>query len=287
MNIRNFDEWISTLKNSICDYKYYVNFDTVIENVNKVKVELNILNTLIASKDIENEFEKIVSEYPNTLKCIPILLAVRSYEIDAIDDNGLFIYNFNDINQDIKQYQYFMRETGLFDLLENHLIGNLYDYVTGVEAGLNSNARKNRGGHLMENTVEKYIKKLNVEYEKEMTSGNIKKKWNVDISSFLNQGKTIKRFDFVIKHNDHIILIETNFYKSSGSKLQETARSYKNIAIESKALKNVTFVWITDGHGWYSSRNNLFETFGTMDHLYNINDLDNNALGLLLEHLDT
>ena len=150
---RDFKTWLSGFRDSISDYSYYVNFDKVYRNVDSIKVELNILNSLIGSENIENEFELLVEKYPETLKCIPILLAVRANEIYAIDGDGEFTYNFRKANQSVEQYKVFMRKTGLFDLLANHLINNLVDYATGVETGLDSNGRKNRGGHLMENLV--------------------------------------------------------------------------------------------------------------------------------------
>ena len=175
-----------------------------------------------------------------------------------------------------------MRKTGLFDLIQNHIITNLVDYVTGVETGLDSNARKNRVGHVMENLVEKYIinagfiKDFN--YFKEMYISDITKRWNIDLSAISNTGKTEKRFDFVVKTEDMIYVIETNFYSSGGSKLNETARSYKNIAIESNNIIGLKFVWFTDGKGWESARHNLEETFDIMEHLYNLNDLENNVI---------
>ncbi|MBK4047673.1 type II restriction endonuclease, partial [Staphylococcus aureus] len=147
MKERNFEEWINHFKSSIADYKYYVDFEKVKLNVNKIKIELNILNSLIGEEDIENKFLGIVRKYPETLKCIPILLAIRQNEISikTIDKDDVF--NFKKPNHSPEEYAVFMAETGLFDLIQNHLISNLYDYVTGVESGLDSNGRKNRGGH--------------------------------------------------------------------------------------------------------------------------------------------
>jgi type II restriction enzyme len=172
-----------------------------------------------------------------------------------------------------------MKKTGLFNLLKDHLINNLFNYVTGVETGLDSNGRKNRGGHLMENLVESYLKKSHLnEYYKERYRSEIEKKWNVDLSKISNRGKAEKRFDFVVKTPNMIYGIETNFYSSSGSKLNETARSYKTLAQESKSIKGFTFVWFTDGHGWLNAKNNLEETFDIMEHIYNINDLENEII---------
>ena len=276
---RNFLEWFSKFKSSISDYSYYIDFNKVYRNVDSIKIELNILNSLISSKNIETDFKNIVKEYPGTLKCLPILLAVRVNEIYTIDKDGEYLYNFDKQNYTLDQYVVFMKKTGLFDLLKNHLINNLYDYVTGVETGLDSNGRKNRGGRLMENLVESFLKKSNVhEYYKEMYRSKIENKWNIDLSNISNQGKAEKRFDFVVKTSKMIYGIETNFYSSSGSKLNETARSYKTLAQETESINGFTFVWITDGNGWTNAKNNLEETFDIMEHIYNINDLKNGII---------
>ena len=154
---RDFNTWLSSFRESIADYKYYIDFESAYKNLNEFKVELNILNSLVGSKNIETDFKNLVAKYPEVLKAIPILLAKRESEIYCQDDKGVFKYNFKNQNYDIDQYCYFMKETGLFDLLANKVLKDLVDYVLGVEVGLDSNARKNRGGHLMENLVEKYI----------------------------------------------------------------------------------------------------------------------------------
>ncbi|WP_372519645.1 type II restriction endonuclease [Candidatus Ruminimicrobiellum ovillum] len=280
---RNFEEWLSKFCSSISDYKYYIDFNKVYENVNNLKIELNILNSLIGSKNIEQDFKNIVIKYPNVLKCVPILLAVRSCEIEVLDNGNLYKYKFDTMNYNIEQYATFMKETGLFDLLANHLINNLVDYVYGVETGLDSNGRKNRGGHLMENFVEEYLKQTNLTYYKEMYLNEIETKWNINLSNLSNNGKADKRFDFVVKTDNCIYGIETNFYSSSGSKLNETARSYKMLATEAKNIKNFYFVWFTDGLGWKSAKNNLEETFDVMEHIYNINDIKNGIMNRLFK----
>lgn len=282
---RNFDEWLSEFRGSIANYEYYIDFNKIYSNINKIKVELNILNSLIGSKNIEEEFESILLKYPETLKCIPLLLAVRASEIYAVDSEGEYKYNFKNQNYSIEQYKIFMRKTGLFDLLQNHIINNLVDYATGVETGLDSNGRKNRGGHLMENLVESFIQKAgyrkNDTYFKEMYIHAITDKWGIDLSAISNSGKSEKRFDFVIKTSNRIYGIETNFYASGGSKLNETARSYKQIAQEVDTIDGFTFIWFTDGSGWKSARHNLEETFDVMDTVYNIKDLENDILSQL------
>lgn len=279
---RNFNEWLSKFKTSISDYTYYVDFEKIYKNVDKVKVELNILNSLIGSKNIEEEFQNILVKYPETLECIPLLLAVRSREIFVKDEINEYLFKFDKMVYSMKDYIKFMKESGLFDLLQNHIINNLYDYVLGIEVGLDSNGRKNRGGHLMENLVESYIIKAgykkDVNYFKEMYLKDIENKWNLNLSEMSGHNTSTKRFDFVIKTDKQVYVIETNFYSSGGSKLNETARSYKMLAQESKKVEGVTFVWFTDGTGWNGARKNLEETFNELETMYNIDDLENGIL---------
>ena len=272
--MRNFNEWLGKMRASINAYSYYADFQKVYENVNAIKVELNILNSLIGSKNIEDEFVVLLNKYPEILKCIPTLLAVRQNEIYAQDEEGAFLYDFSKANYSIEQYIVFMKRTGLFDLIANHIVNNLVDYALGVETGLDSNGRKNRGGHQMEDLVESFIQMTGTEYYKEMYIAEIERRWGVDLSAISAEGTTTKRWDFVVITSKMIYVIETNFYSGGGSKLNETARSYKMIAEEAKSVKGVEFVWVTDGAGWKSARRNLEETFNTMEHLYNIADME-------------
>lgn len=285
---RNFDDWFSTFRENIATYDFYVDFKKVYSNVDSIKIELNILNSLVGSRNIDEDFDDLLTKYPEVIKCIPILLAVRSYEIYCQDNigNNTFYFNpqkFNFLSKlEREKYKYFMRKTGLFELLQHHIVMNLVDYVTGVETGLDSNARKNRGGHIMEDLVEKFIQSAGFikgkNYFKEMYIHEIFERWKIDLSSISNQGKMEKRFDFVVKTDGMVYGIETNFYSSGGSKLNETSRSYKTIALESKDVKGFTFVWFTDGKGWERARNNLEETFDVMQNLYNIHDIEHGVM---------
>lgn len=286
---RDFNQWLGTFRDSISDYGYYVDFEKVYGKVDKIKVELCLLNSLVGSKNIEADFNNLLERYPEILKCIPILLAVRKQEIYCQDLKGGYLYNFDpeklqtrdkDNASKREKYAYFMEKTGLFGLLREHIIKDLVDYVTGVETGLDSNGRKNRGGHLMENLVQRYIEEAGFvkgkTYFKEMQIEEINSKWGIELSAISNGGKVKKRLDFVVEGPSGMIYgIETNFYASGGSKLNETARSYKTLALGSDTIKNFAFVWITDGKGWRSAQNNLEETFDVMENIYNIKDLEN------------
>ena len=162
----------------------------------------------------------------------------------------------------------------------------MFDYVTGVEVGMDTNGRKNRTGHTMENIVQSYLEQegfvMGVNLYKEIYQNEVEQLFNVDLSAITNEGNTSKRFDFVIKRDSTVYLIETNFYSGGGSKLNETARSYKMITEEAKTIPNVEFVWFTDGQGWFQAKKNLRETFEVLPYLYNINDLKNGILKELL-----
>ena len=279
---RDFNSWFKSMKDNIATWDYYTDFKKIYKNVNEIKIELNILNSLIGSKNIEQEFVNIIDSYPNVIKVIPILLAKREKEIKINDTNKEYIFNFNKLNYEINEYVRFMRLTGLFDLLENHIINNLVDYLSGIEVGMDTNSRKNRTGDIMENLVEAFIVKAgyvkNKTYFKVMTKSEVERRFNLDLSNISNQGKTEKRFDFVLVKNNHIYACECNFYGSNGSKLNETARSYKTLALESKDIPNFSFVWFTDGKGWNGARHNLEETFDVLDTIYNLKDLEEGAI---------
>lgn len=278
---RNFKEWLNTFTDTIATYEYYIDFKVVYKNIDKIKVELNIMNSLIGSYNIEKDFDDLYKRYPEIRRCLPLLIAVREKEIKVIDDGEKLKYNFTNIN-DIELLKRFMRKTGLFDLISNHLVNNLVDYATGVEVGLGSNGRKNRGGHLMEDVVQQAIENAgfvkNQNYFKEMYLKDIESKWNINLSSLSNLGKVAKRFDYVVKTKNCIYAIETNFYAGGGSKLNETARSYKMLAQESKNINGFAFIWITDGIGWISAKHNLEETFDVMENIYNIKELSEDKL---------
>jgi len=281
---RDFNKWLSQFRNTIYGYSYYVDFPKVYKNVDAIKIELNLMNSLIGSENINKDFIALAKQYPKVLETIPILIAVREKEIEIMDkEKGNICYNFTDKRLSAEQYSEFMEKTGLFELISKHIISNLVDYVTGVETGLDSNARKNRGGHEMESLVEDFLKRSNCQYFKEMYASQIDARWGLNVSKLSTGDKAEKRFDYVVYHKNTVFGIEVNFYASGGSKLNETARSYKMLAEESEKIERFNFIWVTDGGGWRSAKNNLRETFDVMNHLYCISDLENGVFNKLFE----
>lgn len=287
--MRNFNEWLEQLRPSIATYDYYINFDKVIENAKKLKAELHLMNALVGSASVKDDFCELANKYPSVIQCIPALLAVRQREIfarDASSSEGKW-YDFASCQNSIENYCAFMEKTGLFHIISKHLVNNLYDYVVGVETGLDSNGRKNRGGDLMEDLVEMFLRQAKVDYRKEMKAKEITNSWGIDLSPLTNNGKTVKKFDFVVHTQSCVYGIEANFYssdkegKGGGSKLNETARSYKMLALEAQRIKKFKFVWITDGGAWNSARQNLLETFEVLPTMYNIKELEDGVFSSL------
>lgn len=286
--MRDFETWIGNFKDSIATYDYYADWEKIFRQTDSIKVELNILNSLVGSKNIYSDFINLISRYPEVRRVIPILIAKRETTISVLDsDDGYRLFDFSAIHLSAQDCALFMEKSGLFNLISNRIVDNLYDYVTGVEAGLDSNARKNRGGHLMEDLVESYLKKAGLRceqdsrkkpdsgtYFKELNTNNLRL-WGLNMDPLTNSGKSSKRFDFVVCTDTTVFGIETNFYGSGGSKLNETARSYKQLAQEAQQIPGFQFVWFTDGKGWNSARGNLRETFENMEHIYSISDLEN------------
>ena len=278
---KNFEDWFKTLRTSINICNDYIDFHKVIENAGRLKIEISILSSLIGSQNIEHDFQELIDKYPECLKAIPILLAVRECEIYCQDERGAITFHFDRKVQTAEQYTYFMRQTGLFELLSSKAVPDLQSYVTGVEAGMNSNGRKNRGGLQMEKLVEHFLQTAGVEYYTQMYLEAIENRWHIDLSPISSGGTSTKKFDFVVKAAHKVYAIETNFYTSGGSKLNETARSYKLLSEEAKHIDGFVFIWITDGGGWTGAKNNLEDAFNAIEHIYNIADIEGGLFGSL------
>lgn len=291
---KTFDELMDGLKETISDYSFYTDFDKVFNNVSEIEKELNLLNFLLGKRDNFNEeFIKLIEEYPKVLKVIPVLLAVRDKKI-KVYDKELLTYNFERKNKTNEEYLYFIEKTGLKRLFTDEKVKNLVDYVTGVEVGLDSNARKNRTGINMENIVYDYLEDIqkkdnNCKVIKQATKEMIKKEFKTDKLDNLildkSKNESNKRFDFaILTPSKKIILIETNFYGSSGSKLNETSRSYITLDKNIKTLNDVIFIWITDGYGWKKTKNNLHEAYESIEYILTLDNVENLLLDIIKEN---
>lgn len=230
----------------------------------------------------------LLTEYPTTIKAIPFLLAIRENSLEILIDTKNYIYKNFDFRKnsyqkdEIENLAEFVLKSGLGDLLQDKKIKNLVDYVTGVEVGLDSNGRKNRGGILMEKLVEEFVKdtaqELNLEYMEQATAEKIKSQWNIDIKV----DKSSRRIDFAINKNNKLYFIEVNFYGGGGSKLKSTATEYIKMN-EYWNNQNITFIWVTDGKGWESTLRPLREYFDKADYLLNLEMLRDGVLKKIIE----
>ena len=279
---RAFDDIIKSIKMSLSTYDYFVDFKKVFDNVNHVELKLNTMNYLIGKEDFDKAFNELVKEQPSIVTVIPVLLAVRENNIQVLDE-VMNTYNFNHYDP-ATNYIKFIRKTGLINLFYDKRIKNLVDYVIGVEVGLDTNGRKNRSGKMMSEVVFNNLKQIDdIKIIEEANFSKIKSLFKMDISKLLKDVKSNKRFDFaVMNKHDHLFLIETNYYGSSGSKLNETARSYTKLAQDLKNTQNISFIWITDGKGWLSTKKNLLEAYNEIEHLYTIYDLEQKTLNKII-----
>lgn len=261
-----FTEFMRPLKETHFTLRDYVDFSKVAENVESISIQLNQLNYLIGQEDMAAAVKRLWTANPTTFSVLDILIAVRTKDCKkAIDANGethLISNYFSSPEQVIM----FLEETGLAEVFRNSQVKNLVDYVFGVEVGLDSNARKNRGGHLMERLIAECLTRSGISFRQEVYCTEFP-----EIVMALGTDK--KRFDFVVSTPAKTYLIEANFYTGGGSKLNEVARSYSELAPKINAVSGFEFVWITDGVGWEAARNKLQEAFAHIPSIYNLSDI--------------
>jgi type II restriction enzyme len=255
----------------------------LLDNIKPYKVELCLLDALIGEQDVEHALFNLITTYPNVIKVLPLLLAIREKSIRILTDSQNFFYRDFDFStkqldpNKIKRTADWFMQCGLGELVANRKITSFLTYATGVEVGLDSNGRKNRTGTMMENIVEPFIQravaKHGGDYIAQATQAKIRQAWQIDI----NVDKTARRIDFVVNMRGRLYFIETNFYGGTGSKLKSTAGEYKDIA-KFWAAQNFEFIWITDGEGWQSTRKPLREFFNQSPALLNLQCLQNGAL---------
>ena len=284
---KDFQNFINTLKNSIKTWDYFVNWDKVFANSSELEIILNKLNYLLGKEDLKTEFKKLYEGNPDIVKAFPVLLAVREkqLEIFTLANGSSEFFNFTNIekeNGSFEKYYAFLEKTGLINLFQKEGMKSLVDYVIGVEVGLDSNGRKNRGGTLMEKITESHISKLcsekGLEYLPQARSTGIKSKWGVDVKV----DKSERSFDFAVYNpeNKKIKLIEVNFYNGGGSKLKAVCGEFKDLYRELKK-QNIDFIWITDGLGWNTTKRPLEETYNNNDYVFNLSMIEDGILSKL------
>jgi len=268
-------------------WDYFVNWEKVHRHIKPIEKELNLLNVLIGKEDVEKEVYGLIKEYPQVIKAFPLLIAFRSTQVSMLTDVTNFLYKDYHFkariltDEDCKDLTTFFMKSGLGDLVKDQHVKNLVDYVTGVEVGLDSNGRKNRGGTMMENIVETFVKaaceELGYKYMSQGNAKKIKDQWGITIQV----DKSSRNLDFAINKKGKLYFIECNFYGGGGSKLKSTATEYVKMN-EYWNAQGIEFIWITDGAGWKSTLKPLREFFDKADYLLNLEMLKDDCLKIIL-----
>jgi len=285
---KDFKKFIDTLKNSIKTWEYFINWEKVFRNKAEYEITLNKLNYLLGKEDLENEFNILFKGNPEVIKALPVLLAVREFKLEIFDISTKVV-KFFDFSLEIeyseenaKKYFRFIKKTGLDKLFKEDGVKNLVDYVFGVEVGLDSNGRKNRGGKIMEDIVEVFVKKFCEENQLEYLSQANSQKIMNKFGKLVKFDKSSRSFDFAIFNpkTKNLKLIEANFYNGGGSKLKAVCGEFINLDNELKK-QNIDFIWITDGQGWKTTKKPLEEAYNHNKYVFNLSMLEENIFNEL------
>lgn len=263
--MKDFNLFMSQLSETNATLESFTDFDKVSRNVAKISIKLNQLNYLLGKTNLRQAVSELFDENPNTFEALDILVAVRSSDNKKVLNDKYSPVFVKSYFTDVDSICEFIKKTGLADVFSSKKITNLVDYVFGVEVGLDTNARKNRGGNIMAAAVAKMFTDAGVTFRTEVNS--------TEFPEITALGADLKRFDFVISTHNKTYLIETNYYNGGGSKLNETARAYSDIAPKINQYPQYEFVWITDGQGWHSAKNKLEEAYSIIPRVYNLTSI--------------
>jgi len=276
-NIRTFRNW-----------EFFVDWVKAKQNVTQIERDLNLLNSLLGKKNFREEFASLLSEYPELVRCVPILFAHRARQLGDLgvlvdgDSDSFEMRRFNVIEPPrtrdaVNDLTDFVIGTGISTLFTDGNVRNLVDYVLGVEVGLDSNARKGRSGAVMESIVEAKLRALQQEFDfdyiPQASQAKISKSWNIKETENL----AVKNFDFAILFRGRLSLIEVNFYAGSGSKLGSVCSSFIELQRDLRE-RGLNFIWVTDGLGWRTATASLKRAFGEIDNVLNLRLLEQGAL---------
>lgn len=280
-----FNYLLTSMRPGVADWEYFVDWNKVFNNTREIESTLNIMNYLLGKEDFDSEFRFLANKYPEIMKMIPVLIVrngAKSSEYHVVTVNGASLteeaFKFSNAphsDEEIENAIQFIKSSGLIRIFNQDGVHNLVDYVLGVEAGLSSNGRKNRGGKAMENVCDALLSGMNLDYIKEASALDIKQKFGKELV-----GMEGRRFDFATQINGQLFVIEVNCYSSGGSKLDKTASDFRGLQDELRG--QATFVWLTDGHGWLKTRNPLRKAFDHNDYILNIEMINKGALAEVL-----
>lgn len=260
---QQFNEFMSQLRETNATLDFYCDFPKIARNVAEIEICLNTLNYLIGKEDLRTAVGALWNRDKRVFDIMDILIATRKKDDKKYIDNDGSMHSVHSLFSSVDGVMKFIEGTGLDNVFKNKKVKNLVDYVFGVETGLDTNARKNRSGEITETLIARILRNAGIAYREQVSSNDFPA-----IAAVL--GADQKIFDFAITTNEKIYLIEVNFYSGGGSKLNEVARSYTDLAPKVNGVSGFEFVWITDGIGWHSARNKLEEAFAAIPNIYNL-----------------
>ena len=263
-----FNEFLKSLKTSNRDLKFYVAWDKCLKNKDEISISLNHLNFLLGKdkSELKENINKLFKSYPKAFECLNILIATRDVKDIVFNELGKECELKSYFTNSNKIYN-FICQSGLVEIFADRKIKDLNDFVFGVEVGLDSNARKNRSGKAMERTLANIFQQAKLNYKEQVSINDF-----TDLKQTF--GTDIKKFDFVIFTSKKTYFLECNFYTSGGSKLNETARSYEELALRFDKCSGAEFIWITDGKGWLKAKNKLEQAYNSIE-IYNLSNIEN------------
>jgi type II restriction enzyme len=284
-----FNFLMDTLSDAIRTWDYFVNWDKVFQNSRELEIQLGIWDYLLGKEDFEKEFRFLLGKYPEIVMAIPSLIVrdganSKRFQI-LISSEGkedkIKPFDFSrpiESNEEIEEALEFVKESGLVKIFRRDGVKNLSDYLLGVEAGVDSNGRKNRSGTGMETLIEKHITEIvsrnpGWDYLARPTLKKIEEVWGLSVQL----GNARRTFDFVIFANGKLFVIEVNIYGGGGTKLKSVAGEFVTLNEQLKST-SATFIWITDGLGWNTTRRQLKDSFSSIDHILNLRLLSEGAL---------
>ena len=262
-NNDKFELFLSQLQETNATLSYYSDFRKIAKNVANISISLNMLNYLLGKDNLRYAVEELWERDKRAFEVMDILIATRKKDHKKFWDDLGNLRLVHSLFDSVDGIMEFLEGTGLADVFRKQDIKDLVDYVFGVETGLDSNARKNRSGQITEKLIGDIFSKASIAFQSQVSSRNFSQ-----IARVL--GADQKVFDFVVTTNIKTYLIEVNFYSDGGSKLNETARSYTDVAPKVNSVDGFEFVWITDGNGWNKAKNKLQEAFATIPRIYNL-----------------
>lgn len=258
-----FNLFMSQLRETNATLDFYCDFPKIAHNMAEIEISLNTLNYLIGKENLREAVEALWNRDPRVFDIMDILIATRKKDDKKyIDDDGS-MHSIHSLFSSVDGVMRFLEGTGLDKVFKNKEVNDLVDYVFGVETGLDTNARKNRSGEITETLVARMLANAGIAYHEQVSSKEFPA-----VATVL--GADQKVFDFAITSKGKTYLIEVNFYSGGGSKLNEVARSYTELAPKVNNVSGFEFVWITDGIGWNSARNKLEEAFAAIPSIYNL-----------------